>query len=65
MSAPAILRLGSVKDVSRFKQHLQSLNLNLPCDEHLIAGSESPLQAPLVVGSLKIGNRIAVQPMEG
>ena len=64
MSLP-ILRLGTVKDVARFEQHLRALGLNMPCDAELIAGSESPLRQPLARGEIKIGNRIAVQPMEG
>ena len=65
MSAQPILRLGTVKDIARFEQHLRSLHLNVPCDRELAAGSESPLRRPLVNGDIKIGNRIAVQPMEG
>jgi NADPH2 dehydrogenase len=60
-----ILRLGSVKEVLRFKDHLHSLGLNLPCDSELIAGTQSPLQQPLARGEYKFSNRIAVQPMEG
>jgi 2,4-dienoyl-CoA reductase-like NADH-dependent reductase (Old Yellow Enzyme family) len=65
MSAPPILRLGAVKDIARFEQHLQSLHLKIPCDQELACGPESPLRRPLVKGEIKIGNRIAVQPMEG
>ena len=64
MSLP-ILRLGTVKDVSRFQQHLSALGLNIPCDAEIIAGSESPLCQPLSRGEIKLGNRIAAQPMEG
>jgi len=38
MSAGAILRLGSVKDIARFEEHLRSLNLNIPCDRDLVSG---------------------------
>jgi NADPH2 dehydrogenase len=65
MSAQPILRLGAVKDIARFEQHLQSLHLNIPCDRELARGAESPLRWPLVKGEIKIGNRIAIQPMEG
>jgi NADPH2 dehydrogenase len=65
MSAGTILRLGSVKDVPRFQEHLRSLHLAIPCDQEIVPGAESPLRWPLVRGSFKIGNRIAVQPMEG
>ena len=65
MSAGSIVRLGSLKDVGRFQHHMQSLNLQIPCDLQIVTGSESPLRWPLNRGPFKIGNRIAVQPMEG
>jgi NADPH2 dehydrogenase len=65
MSPQPILRLGTVKDIARFEQHLQALHLSIPCDRELAHGPESPLRWPLVKGEIKIGNRIAVQPMEG
>lgn len=65
MSTPAILRLGTVKSVVAFQEYLRSLDLCLPCDRELLRGAESALRWPLVRGSLKIANRIAVQPMEG
>jgi NADPH2 dehydrogenase len=65
MSTPAILRLGSVKGVDRFQEHLDSLHLTIPCDPEIVCGSDSPLRLPIRCGELKIGNRIAVQPMEG
>jgi NADPH2 dehydrogenase len=61
VSDPAILRLGSVKSVAHFREHWRSLGVNLPCDNHLLIGSDSPLRQALQ----NIGNRIAVQPMEG
>ena len=65
MSTGAILRLGSVKDVGKFQAHLQALNIQIPCDSTILTGAQSPLRLPLVRGPFKIGNRIAVQPMEG
>lgn len=65
MSPLSIPRLGSLKDVIHFQEHLQSLHLSLPCDGELVCGTESPLSQPLTQGKLQIGNRIAVQPMEG
>src|SRR5215471_13814816 len=65
VSTGAILRLGSVKDVGVFQAHLQSLNVQIPCDSTIRTGAQSPLRVPLVRGRFKIGNRIAVQPMEG
>jgi 2,4-dienoyl-CoA reductase-like NADH-dependent reductase (Old Yellow Enzyme family) len=65
MSTQPILRLGTVKTVGGFRQHLQVLGLTIPCDDTLLRGTESPLRQPLVSGDIKIGNRIVVQPMEG
>jgi 2,4-dienoyl-CoA reductase-like NADH-dependent reductase (Old Yellow Enzyme family) len=65
MSAPAILRLGSVKDVGRFQDHVQALGLQIPCDLQIATGDQSPLRWRLTRGPFRIANRIAVQPMEG
>ena len=65
MSSGAIVRLGTLKDVGRFQGHLQALGLHIPCDPEIATGGQSPLRWPLDRGSFKIGNRIAVQPMEG
>jgi 2,4-dienoyl-CoA reductase-like NADH-dependent reductase (Old Yellow Enzyme family) len=65
MSTLPILRLGTVKDVGRFEEHVRSLGLTLPCDRELLSGNASPLRAPIERNGIRIGNRIAVQPMEG
>ncbi|HET8925291.1 MAG TPA: hypothetical protein VFN26_20075 [Candidatus Acidoferrum sp.] len=65
MSVRPILRLGTVKDTARLLDHLQSLRITIPCDKEIALGEASPLRWPLVRGGIKIGNRIAVQPMEG
>ncbi|MCU1242506.1 MAG: namA 2 [Candidatus Acidoferrum typicum] len=65
MSASRILRLGSVKNVSQFAEHLRALQLQIPCDVEILSAAGSPLFAPLARGEIKIGNRIAINPMEG
>ena len=65
MSVLRILRLAAVKDVSHFLEHVQSLGLTIPCDSEIAHGAKSPLRKTLVRGEIKIGNRIAVHPMEG
>ncbi len=65
MSMRAILRLGSVKEVAQFREHLRALGLAIPCDNEILRGAQSPPCAPLARGGIKIGNRIAVNPMEG
>ncbi len=65
MNTLRILRLGAVKDVARFQDHIHSLGLTIPCDSKPLSGTDSPLRRPLSRGGIKIGNRIAVHPMEG
>jgi NADPH2 dehydrogenase len=60
-----ILRLGAVKDVERFKEHLHSLGLDIPCDASIVPGPDSPLRQPLTRAGITLANRIAIQPMEG
>jgi NADPH2 dehydrogenase len=65
MNRIQILRLGTLKEVAQFQDHLRSLHLSIPCDVELIPGAGSPLGQPVARGDIRIGNRIAVQPMEG
>ena len=65
MRTSEIVRLGSLKSVSRFKDHLRSQGINIPCDNELAFEQNSPLRQVLINGKLTLGNRIAVQPMEG
>jgi NADPH2 dehydrogenase len=65
MKQGEIVRIGSLRDVAHFQECLRSLRLTIPCDGELARGEESPLAQPLVRDGLKIGNRIAIQPMEG
>jgi NADPH2 dehydrogenase len=60
-----ILRLGSLRDVNHFAEHLAALRLIIPCDRELLRGAESPLARTIVRGGIRIGNRFAVNPMEG
>jgi NADPH2 dehydrogenase len=65
VTTPQILRLGSLKNVSQFMQHLRALQLPIPCDPEILREADSPLFSPLARGEIKIGNRIAINPMEG
>jgi len=65
VSTSEIVRLAALKSVSRFKDHLRSLSVNIPCDNELAVEQHSPLRQVLIREQLTIGNRIAVQPMEG
>jgi 2,4-dienoyl-CoA reductase-like NADH-dependent reductase (Old Yellow Enzyme family) len=48
-----------------FREHARALGVEVPCDDAIVAGDASPLAQPLAVGRFTIGNRFAVQPMEG
>ncbi len=65
MSNVPILRLGSVKDPLHFQAHLRSLQVSIPCDTELAPTAASPFFLPLHRDGIKIGNRIAINPMEG
>jgi len=39
--------------------------VTIPCDAEITRGADSPLRLPIHLGGIKIGNRFAVQPMEG
>ncbi len=65
MNPGEILRLGSLRDVAHFEERLAALGLAIPCDLELLRGAESPLAQPIRRGGIKIGNRFAVNPMEG
>lgn len=59
-------RIASLKSVSRFRERLSALGLDVPCDDApLSATEESPLAAPLKIGQFTVGNRWCVHPMEG
>src|SRR5206468_6956931 len=47
------------------QRYLRELRILIPCDQDLIADDASPLAQPLQVDDLVLGNRFAIQPMEG
>ena len=59
------VKVKSLESPQGFRENLQRLGLDLPCDDEVLAGERSPLSAPLLVDGLTVGNRFAVQPMEG
>jgi len=62
-------RVASFSSARAVSQRLASLGWPLPCDDRKLTAPESPLATPLDIpwrGSWRrIGNRFAVQPMEG
>ncbi len=60
-----ITRIPSLKTVDAFRQLVSSLQIDLQADDIIKQGAESPLSKSIQWGNRKIGNRIAIHPMEG
>ena len=63
-----LTRIPTLKSVEEFRQHCAGLGINLPCEDGIEAGARSPLAQPIdkvTVNGKPIGNRFAIQPMEG
>ena len=58
-------RISSFKTVESFRTHLAGLGLELPCEDRILTAPDSPLARACQVGGRRLGNRFAVQPMEG
>ena len=64
-----IRRMASIKSVADFESFRDSLGLDLAIDDAIETGPGAPLARPLTIptasGSMPIGNRFAILPMEG
>ncbi len=63
-----LVRIPTLKTPTDFRNHVRSLGIELPCEEAIATGADSPLAWPLdrtAINGKKIGNRYAIQPMEG
>src|SRR5882672_8948244 len=58
-------KVGSFGGVAGFRAHLASIGLDMPCDDIVASGPTSPLAAPIEVDGMRIGHRLAINPMEG
>lgn len=58
-------KVKSLQNPAGFRANLEQLGLPMPCDDIVASGPSSPLAQPLEVDGLTIGNRFAIQPMEG
>ncbi len=58
-------KIKSLQTPQRFRENLQRLGLNMPCDDALEAAPSSPMAQPLEIDGLTIGNRYTIHPMEG
>jgi NADPH2 dehydrogenase len=61
----AFPRIASFKSHADFVSRLAELGLDLPCDETVLSGGESPLAQSIVLDGNTIGNRFCILPMEG
>ncbi len=63
-----LVRIPSLKTAGDYRRHAAALGIELPCDDQILIGSASPLAQPvegILINGKRIGNRWAVQPMEG
>lgn len=65
MSERAFAKVAALETPEGFREYLRSLDLELPCDDAIQTAPASPMAEPLHAGSLRIGNRWCIQPMEG
>src|SRR3954467_3836875 len=63
-----LVRIPTLKTVADFRNYTTSLGINLPCEDAIVAGPASPLRQKVEhvsINGKNLGNRFAVQPMEG
>src|SRR5262249_37020290 len=65
MENHSFLHIGSVKTAEAFQRQLKERQIEIPCDNEVVSGGESPLAQPLFFKHVRIGNRFAIHPMEG
>ena len=58
-------KAGSLDGVTGFRNYMQTLGIDMPCDDIVAHGPTSPLAQPLEIDGMKIGHRLAIHPMEG
>src|SRR6202051_3098595 len=58
-------KAGSRDGVTGLRNYMQSLGIEMPCDDIVAHGPKSPLAAPIEIDGMKIGHRLAIHPMEG
>ena len=65
---PVFVRIPSLKTVAEFRARLAALGVELPCDDTIAVGRDSPLAqsvAGVTINGKTLANRWAIQPMEG
>lgn len=72
MSVGDYPKIGALRSVEAFRSRLEELGIEISCDDTMETGAASPLAQAITVplgdargSSFTIGNRFAIQPMEG
>ena len=63
-----LTRVASLKTVADFRAHCAALGIDLPMEDSIEAGNGNPLSHAVervLINGKRIGNRIAIHPMEG
>lgn len=58
-------RVAQLRKPDDFRAHQAALGINIPFDDNVESGENSPLAQPFSVHGRTVGNRFAVLPMEG
>jgi 2,4-dienoyl-CoA reductase-like NADH-dependent reductase (Old Yellow Enzyme family) len=58
-------RVATLKTAAALRAHLERSGIPLAFDDELVPASQSPLAQPIDVGSVRVGNRFCILPMEG
>jgi NADPH2 dehydrogenase len=62
----AFRKIASIRTSEEFSDYIHYLGIDLPFDEQVLSGPDSPLAKPyLLKDGFIIGNRFCIQPMEG
>ena len=61
----ALKRVAQLRSYSQFRSYCEAVGADLPLDETVLFGSESPLARPYAYRGRDLGNRFAILPMEG
>ncbi len=65
MSDARYVRVAALKSPDAFRRHLAAGGIDLGFDDALLPPRESPFAQPFSAGSVRVGNRFCVLPMEG
>lgn len=58
-------KIPSLGTVTGLRDHLATLGLDMPCDDIVASGPDSPLGSSFSFDGMEIGNRLGINPMEG